>query len=92
MAKDHAPAALEALVRVLKHPDAPHSAIVAAANSILDRGYGRPAQTLEHMGSDGGPIMHATLSEEGAAALAEAMGYLGVGHNVGVGGNGVKNN
>jgi hypothetical protein len=46
------------------------------------------AQTLEHMGRDGGPIVYARLSEESVEALAEAMGYLGVGHNVGVGGNG----
>jgi|GEM_PF-6805856 len=35
---------------------APHSARVAACCAILDRGYGRPAQQLEHTGKDGTPL------------------------------------
>ncbi len=34
------------LVGVMGQPDAPPSARVAAANSILDRGWGKPAQAI----------------------------------------------
>ncbi len=32
------------------------SARVAAATALLDRGYGRPRQALEHTGDGGGPV------------------------------------
>jgi hypothetical protein len=31
---------------------------LAAAEALLDRGYGRPAQAVELAGKDGGPIVH----------------------------------
>ena len=34
----------------------PPMAQLAAANALLDRGYGRPAQAVEMSGKDGGPI------------------------------------
>jgi len=33
------------------------AAVVSAAVALLDRGYGRPVQALEHTGEGGGPIM-----------------------------------
>lgn len=56
MAKAYAPEALEALVRVIRHPNAPPSSVVAASTALLDRGWGRPVQSLEHTGKGGGPI------------------------------------
>lgn len=47
--------ALKALAHVMAHSEN-DSARVAAANSILDRGFGRPRQALEHTGEEGGPI------------------------------------
>lgn len=32
------------------------SARVSAATALLDRGYGRPKQAIEHSGEDGGPL------------------------------------
>ena len=40
-ARQHTLAAVETLVSVMKDRKAPHSARVAAANGILDRGYGK---------------------------------------------------
>ena len=55
LARKHAPDALAALVRITKQ-GASESAIVAAANSILDRAYGKPVQAVEHAGKDGAPM------------------------------------
>ena len=56
MAKQHAPDALQTLVQICSDSQAPHAARVSAANAILDRGYGKPPQALEHSGPDGGPM------------------------------------
>ena len=53
MAKKHAPAALQTLVKIASDKEAPHAARVSAANAILDRGYGKPPQALEHSSPDG---------------------------------------
>ena len=53
MAKDHAEAALETLVSIHSGTSHPSAARVAAANAILDRGYGKAPQSLEHTGKDG---------------------------------------
>lgn len=47
MAQSHAPLALEALVSIA-HGGESEAARVAAANAILDRGYGKPVQGVEH--------------------------------------------
>jgi hypothetical protein len=44
---------------------------LAAANALLDRGYGRPAQAVEMSGKDGGPIQ-----AEGASAYDIIVGRL----------------
>jgi hypothetical protein len=54
LARAHTKEALEALVSALKA--ASESTRVAAANSLLDRGWGKPAQALEHSGHEGGPV------------------------------------
>ena len=55
LAQSHSDAALETLVEIMGDTDATAAARIAAANAILDRGYGRPRQALEHSGSDDGP-------------------------------------
>ena len=59
-AREHSPAALQVLVDALSRPE---TALVAA-KEILDRGFGRPAQSVELTGSEGGPvaISHITLT------------------------------
>lgn len=49
LAKTHAPAALRALVKVMETSTS-DPAIVAAANGLLDRGYGKPRQAVEVSG------------------------------------------
>lgn len=55
LAKALAPEALDALASVMRTGQS-EAARVSAANSILDRGYGKPVQAVEHAGKDGAPI------------------------------------
>jgi hypothetical protein len=52
LARSHTESAINVLVGVMGQPDAPPAARVSAANSILDRGWGKPAQPIEN-GEDG---------------------------------------
>ena len=45
-AREHTGTAIATLVRVMNDKDASRSAQVAAATALLDRGWGRPAQTI----------------------------------------------
>lgn len=56
VAREHTVEAVKALVDVVQSEQSSDSAKVAAATAILDRGWGRPTQALEHTGKDGGPI------------------------------------
>jgi hypothetical protein len=47
LAREHTAAALEALVEIVGSKKAPPAARVAAANAILDRGYGRPETKID---------------------------------------------
>lgn len=53
MAKEYGQQALQTLVDVATDNGAPHAARVSAANALLDRGYGKPPQALDHTSSDG---------------------------------------
>lgn len=57
LAKQLAPEALEALARVMRDPEQTGSAIVAAANSILDRAYGKPVPVLPDEDDADSPAM-----------------------------------
>ncbi len=46
-ARQHTQAAVETLVSVMEDESAPHSARVAAANGLLDRGHGKATQIVE---------------------------------------------
>ena len=46
-ARQHTRAAVETLVSVMEDLEAPHSARVAAANGLLDRGHGKAVQHIE---------------------------------------------
>lgn len=61
MAKDYADAALATLAEIQADKLAPASARVSAATALLDRGYGKPAQSLELTGENGGPVQFATI-------------------------------
>lgn len=47
LARNYTEQAVNALVEVVEDTKAPPSARVAAASAILDRGYGKPTQTIE---------------------------------------------
>lgn len=54
MARAYTDQAIEALLDVAKNgQDGPR---VSAATALLDRGWGRPVQAMEHSGPDGGPV------------------------------------
>lgn len=55
LSKEMTPLALQTLGFVARHGRS-ESARVAAATAILDRGYGRPRQAVEHSGPDGEAI------------------------------------
>jgi len=48
--------ALQALIDVIESDAAPHPAKVSAANSILDRGWGKPAQSVAISGDEDNPL------------------------------------
>ena len=48
--------AMQALVDVLRNPESPPQAVVSAANSILDRAFGKPRQEIEHAGDAAQPL------------------------------------
>jgi hypothetical protein len=62
LAREHTKAALEALVEIVGSKKAPPAARVAAANAILDRGYGRPETKID-----------ATLEQSNSAAEAPGV-------------------
>jgi hypothetical protein len=50
LAREMTQEALDALKAVVTSPNAPPAARVSAANAILDRGWGRPKETIENTG------------------------------------------
>jgi hypothetical protein len=54
LARSHTKTAVNVLVGVMRSKDATHAARVSAANSILDRGWGKAAQALGN--SDDGTL------------------------------------
>lgn len=69
-AQQYTTQALETLAQVMQTGES-ETARVSAANSILDRAYGRPAQAVQLGGHDGGPIKHLhELSDDVLAKIA----------------------
>lgn len=61
-AREYRDDALKALAHVMAESEN-DSARVSAANSLLDRGFGKPRQAVEHTGEAGGPIDIAVTHE-----------------------------
>lgn len=61
LARTHTETALNALVAIAQSGES-EAARVAAANALLDRGYGRPKQALIHTGKDDGPVQIENVS------------------------------
>jgi Family of unknown function (DUF5681) len=62
LAREQTPLAIKALIEVASNPDS--SQRVQAAVALLDRGWGKPLQAVEHTGADGGPIEIASMSQK----------------------------
>ena len=54
LARSHTEAALNCLAGIMNKSDAPEAARVSAANSLLDRGWGKPNQPIS--GDDENPL------------------------------------
>lgn len=59
--RSHGPRALEVIAEIMNNADAPPQIRLAAAGTLLDRGYGRPHQAVELTGPRGGPILLETM-------------------------------
>jgi hypothetical protein len=51
LARLHGPACIEALAGIALDPTAPPPARVSAITALLDRGFGKPKQTVENTGN-----------------------------------------
>ncbi len=56
LARSHTESAIAVLAGIMNEAQAPHAARVAAANSLLDRGWGKPTQPLSG-DPDGAPLI-----------------------------------
>ena len=54
LARSHTETALKTLAGIMRQPEAPAAARVAAANSLLDRGWGKPSQPIS--GDEDNPL------------------------------------
>lgn len=68
LAKSHGQSALDALVQIATSGES-EAARVSAANAILDRGFGKPVQSMEHSSPDGSMSPQAAVQD----AALEAM-------------------
>ena len=71
-ARAFTPMALETLAHVARNGES-ETARVMAADKLLDRAYGKPAQINEHGGIDGAPIEHRVLGDTERAAKVLAL-------------------
>lgn len=71
LARAHTEAAIATLVEVMGDRGATASARTSAASAILDRGWGRVAQAVEHSGPGGDPVRFdmSRLTDEQLSAL-----------------------
>jgi hypothetical protein len=54
LARSHSVEAIENIVRIMRDEKTPAAAVIAAAQTILDRAWGRAKQQVAHTGSIGG--------------------------------------
>ena len=56
LARSHTESALTVLAAIMNKTDAPEAARVSAANALLDRGWGKPAQAITGGDEDDKPV------------------------------------
>lgn len=69
IARQHTDTAINTLVKVMNDSDATPSARVGAATALLDRGWGRPAQTIE-------ATINPSVNDMDAALIGKAADLL----------------
>jgi hypothetical protein len=74
LARTHTESALKVLAGIMNETSCPPAARVSAASALLDRGWGKPVQSMEHSGHDGGPIE--TLSQDPVAVSRAVVDFL----------------
>ncbi len=62
LARKHGQAAIKKLVELLKSGD--ERVVLGAVKELLDRGYGKSAQTITGEGGEGAVSIHLTISQE----------------------------
>ena len=77
MARAASPEALQALIDVTQDSKAPHAARVTAADKILDRTWGKPAQPIDGDGQ-GGACSLSIASSASSSALPTGASHEGV--------------
>ena len=70
VARAHTESALSVLSGIMNEPGAPHSARVAAAQALLDRGWGKAPQSLEITGEVKHSVIRAPAIAETSTAWA----------------------
>ena len=74
LARAHTPQAMQTLAEIMTNEGAPPAARVAAASVLLDRGWGKAPQTVEHTGTVKFEDM---TPEQRAGRIAALMAQLG---------------
>ena len=67
LAREQSPQAIKTLAKIMNDEKTPPAARVAAANALLDRGYGKPTQPISKTLAKVDP---STMSDEELAAIA----------------------
>jgi hypothetical protein len=68
LAREQSPQAINTLAKIMNDEKTPPAARVAAANALLDRGYGKPTQPISKTLAKVDP---STLTDEELAAIAK---------------------
>jgi hypothetical protein len=72
IAKEHTPAAIECLVRIMNAQNASQGAQVQAAIALLDRGWGKPEQSVRASVNDSfGDALEQILARRQAVSIPE---------------------
>ena len=71
LAQAYGPKALATIVRLMDSQD--DDMKLRASQTLLDRGYGKPSQQLQHAGHDGGPLDLHSMSDEDLDKLASRL-------------------
>jgi hypothetical protein len=69
LARSHTETAIRTLASIMNMSDAPHAARISAAEALLDRGWGKPKQMIEHSGE----INTSELADHELGAMLSAV-------------------